>query len=240
VTETPLSTRTLREEIAIVLGLTVLYSAVFAVIDLLSAPISGVSRASVPQYALAKQLASFAFGLVPVWLALYLVRRSGERVRSIGLDATQPVRDLLAGVLLTIGVAGVGLLVYAAAVELGLNRFVVPVPPLGHWWTYPVLVLSSAQNGLLEEIVVVGYLLTRLERIGWSPAAALWSSSVLRGSYHLYQGLGGFAGNLLLGLFFGWLYQRSRRLWPLVLAHTLVDVLAGVGYVLFRDRVSFV
>ena len=35
-----------------------------------------------------------------------------------------------------------------------------------HWWTVPVLVLQAAKNGLIEEVVVVGYLMTRLrERI---------------------------------------------------------------------------
>jgi membrane protease YdiL (CAAX protease family) len=237
----PLDRRSLREEVLIVLSLTVLYSAVLALIDLLSAPIKGVSVVTAPQtLQLTKQLTYFVFGLAPVWLALYLVRRSDGAVRSIGLDGDEPAGDAIAGVLLAIVVAGIGLGVYAAAVGLGLNRFVIPVPPLGHWWTIPVLVLTAAQNGLLEEIVVVGYLLTRLERMGWTPARALWASALLRGSYHLYQGFGGFAGNVVLGLFFGWLFQRSRRLWPLVIAHTLVDVLAGLGYILLRDKVGFI
>ena len=235
-----LERRTLREEVLIVLSLTVLYSAVFAIIDLLSAPIRGVTVASVPQFQLAKQLASFVFGLAPVWLAIYLLRRTGDGLVRAGIVPVDVRWDALAGTLLALGVAGVGLGIYALAVELGLNRFVVPVPPLDRWWTIPVLILNSVQNGLLEEIVVVGYLLSRLEAIGWSAPRALWTGAVLRGAYHLYQGFGGFAGNLVLGLFFGWLFQRSRRVWPLVVAHALVDVLAGLGYILFRDRVAFI
>ncbi len=31
------------------------------------------------------------------------------------------------------------------------------------WWRFPILVLSAAQNGILEEVIVVGYLLNRLD-----------------------------------------------------------------------------
>ena len=53
----------IREEIVIVLSLSLLASAVFAVIDLLSAPVSGVTRAVYPQVGLATQLGiSFLWG----------------------------------------------------------------------------------------------------------------------------------------------------------------------------------
>ena len=63
------------------------------------------------------------------------------------------------------------------------------------WWRFPVLILSAFQNGLLEEVLVTGYLLTRLRKLGVNPAAAIAISATLRGSYHLYQGFGGFLGN---------------------------------------------
>jgi membrane protease YdiL (CAAX protease family) len=68
-----------------------------------------------------------------------------------------------------------------------------------------------------------------------SPAAVA-TSALLRASYHLYQGWGGFAGNLALGAFFGWLFVRRNRLWPLIIAHFLVDLAAGVGYLVFRNH----
>jgi len=39
-----------------------------------------------------------------------------------------------------------------------------------------------------------------------------------------------------LGLFFGVAFVRTRRTWPLVIAHFLLDVGAGVGYLLFREH----
>ena len=33
-----------------------------------------------------------------------------------------------------------------------------------------------------------------------------------------------------MGLVFGWVYLKSRRVMPLVLAHALIDIIAFVGY----------
>lgn len=233
----PLPTSTLAEEVLVVLSLSLLASAVFAIIDLLSAPLRGVTVASVSQSPrLARQVFSSLFGLAPVWLVTYLVRRTGEGVRAIGLSWDRPRQDLARGFLLfvVVGLGGIG--VYLAAVGLGVNRFVVPVPPTGHWWTVPVLLLNAAEAALVEEVLVVAYLVTRLRQLGLTEAASVGSSALLRGGYHLYQGWGGFFGNAVMGLLFGFLYTRTRRAWPIVLAHFLLDVGAGVGYLLFRQH----
>jgi membrane protease YdiL (CAAX protease family) len=233
--EPGLDRRLLREEVVVVLMLSLLASAVFAVIDLLSAPIAGVYVAAGNQSnEFAKQVAGFVFGLGPVYLVLHLVRRTGEGARGIGLDDDRPVDDLVRGAMLfaLVGAAGIG--VYLASVALGVNRFVVPVPPLGHWWTIPALLLNAAEAALKEEVVVVAYLVTRLQQLGWSDRRAIGASALLRGSYHLYQGIGGFAGNLAMGVLFAWLFTKTRRAWPFVVAHLLLDVGAGVGFILFR------
>lgn len=62
---------------------------------------------------------------------------------------------------------------------------------------------------------------------------------MLRGSYHLYQGFGGFVGNLVMGLVFGRVWQKTNRLWPLVAAHTLFDVVSFVGYSLLKGHISW-
>jgi len=232
----PLPTRTLAEELLVVLSLSLLASAVYAVISLTSAPVKGVTVYVVPRVGLATQLANVVFGLAPVWLVVYLVRRNGEGVDAVGLAWDRPRRDVSAGIVLSILVGAAGIGVYLASVAMGVNRFVVPVPPLGHWWTVPVLLLNAAQTALVEEVIVVGYLITRLQQLRLSPPAAIGSSALLRGTYHLYQGWGGFAGNLALGLFFGWIFARTRRTWPLVMAHFLLDAGAGIGYLLFRNH----
>ncbi len=107
---------------------------------------------------------------------------------------------------------------------------------MGHWWTVPALFLNSAEAALLEEVIVVGFLITRLRQLDWTPIAAIAASSLLRASYHLYQGWGGFLGNLAMGVLFATLFLRWRRTWPFVIAHFLLDVGAGIGFLLFRDR----
>ncbi len=232
----PAPARTLWEEVLVVLSLSLLSSAVYAIISLLTAPIRGGTVAIYRPVPFATQIADIAFGLAPVWLVVHLLRRSGEGVASIGLAWDRPRADLGRGVALFVvtGVAGIG--VYLGAVALGVNRFVIPVPPLGHWWTVPVLFLGSAQAALLEEVIVAGYVIRRLRQLGWTGPAAIAASALLRGAYHLYQGWGGFAGNLALGIFFGLVFLRTRRTWPLVVAHFLLDVGAGGGYLLFRSH----
>jgi membrane protease YdiL (CAAX protease family) len=228
----------LTQELVIVLSLTLLQSAAYAIVNFFSAPVSGVTVASADQNSqLLLQFMDFAFGLAPVALVLYLIRQDDESPARFGL--TSPLgfgSDLALGGFLATIVSLVGIAIYVGSVSLHLNRFVVPVPPLGHWWTIPMLVLTAIEAGLLEELIVVGYMITRSEQIGISTAAAVAMSAVLRGTYHLYQGWGGFAGNLLLGLFFGLVFVRTRRVWPLVIAHAIIDTLAGLGYIVFHNH----
>jgi membrane protease YdiL (CAAX protease family) len=229
--------RVLRDEVMLVLALSLAASALYAVVDILSAPIRGIEAPLFADVGLVYQLLNIATSAVPVLLVLHLLGRSGESVATIGLDTRRRWTDLRWGVGLAAVVGGVGLGIYILAVGLGVNRTVVPIPPTGHWWTIPVLLLAAARSGLLEEVIVCGYLLRRLDQLGWSAGRALWASALLRGAYHLYQGFGGFFGNLALGLFFGRLYQIRGRTTPLVIAHFLIDATAGLGYLALRGRV---
>jgi membrane protease YdiL (CAAX protease family) len=107
------------------------------------------------------------------------------------------------------------------------------------WWRIPVLLLSAAHDGILEEILVIGYLLRRLDQLGWTPWKAIIAAAVLRGSYHLYQGVGAFFGNAVMGVIFGILYRRWGRVTPLIIAHTLIDAVTFVGYAVLHGRVSW-
>lgn len=157
----------------------------------------------------------------------------------IGLDARAPGRDLGVGALLAATVGGIGLGFYLIAWQTGANLTVAPSNLPDVWWRIPVLVASAASNGVIEEVVVVGYLLVRLRRLGWSAGRALALSALLRGTYHLYQGVGGFLGNVAMGLLFGRIFQRTGRVLPLVIAHTLIDIVAFVGYVVLAGKVSW-
>jgi membrane protease YdiL (CAAX protease family) len=244
-------TRRLRAEVWIVLGLSLGQSAVYAILSLVRTLNSGSlrdaiaglnqSRASVPWLDLIYQVTGIAFALVPVALALYLLsldRDTPPVLRRLGLDGSRPWRDVAFGALLAavIGIPGLG--VYFAGRALGVTAEIVTSPENLHWWTVPVLLLAALQNAVLEEVIVVGYLMTRLRQFGWGVPAMIVVSAVLRGSYHLYQGFGQFVGNAVMGVVFGWWYHRTGRAMPLVIAHTILDVVAFVGYALFADRIG--
>ncbi len=169
----------------------------------------------------------------------YLLAREGEGPSALGLDATQPGRDIARGAVLAAVIGGSGLALYLAAFHLGISLNVVPETLPNVWWRIPVLILDAAQNGILEEILVLGYLLRRLDQLGWTPWKAIALAAVVRGSYHLYQGFGGFIGNAILGVIFGVLYKRWGRVTPMIIAHTLIDTGAFVGYAFLHGHVSW-
>ena len=88
-------------------------------------------------------------------------------------------------------------------------------------------------------MLVVGCLLTRLELLGFRPARAVAVSAILRGSYHLHQGIGPFFGNVIMGVIFGTLFMRWRRTNPMIIAHTLINAVAFIGYTLLATHVSW-
>jgi membrane protease YdiL (CAAX protease family) len=185
------------------------------------------------------QITNITLSLAPVLLVLYLLARSGERPSSIGLDASQPGKDLAWGAGLAALIGGAGLGLYLIAYHAGIELNVVAENLPAVWWRFPVLVLSAAQNGILEEIIVVGYLLSRLDKLGVKPGTAIAISAVIRGSYHLYQGVGAFFGNAAMGVIFGLFYRRYGRVTPLIVAHTLIDAVTFVGYALLAGHVSW-
>ncbi|MDR7279917.1 CPBP family intramembrane glutamic endopeptidase [Catenuloplanes atrovinosus] len=241
--------RTIKAELLIVFGLSLGQSAVFSLVNIvarltastpLSAQTSTLNPAASdrPYLDLTLQLLRIVFALMPVALALHLLAR--ERAASLGLDFRRPLFDLGSGAALAAGIGIPGLGLYLVARELGLNTTVVASALNDTWWTVPVLILAAAKNAILEEVLVVGYLMRRLEHLRWRIPAIILTSSVLRGSYHLYQGFGGFIGNIVMGVVFSLFYLRVKRVMPLIVAHTLLDIVAFVGYALLAPHVSWI
>lgn len=236
-------------EIWLVLGLSLGQSAVYSIVNLIDKFTRGPIRDQTatlnapqsprPYLDLTYQLLGIGFALVPVALALFFLTASGRNaLQSMGVDGRSPWRDLGigAGLAALIGLPGIGLYYLGRATGITVN--VVPTALDAYWWTIPVLILAALQNALLEEIVMVGYLMTRLRDRGWTTLSIVVSSAALRGSYHLYQGLGPGVGNFVMGLIFGYWFHRTGRVAPLIVAHTILDVIAFVGYALFRDALG--
>ena len=90
--------------------------------------------------------------------------------------------------------------------------------------------LAALRAGLTEEVIFIGYLFDRLRRLGWGWWSIILSTAALRAAYHAYQGFGAIIGNFVMGVVFGWAYRRWGRVMPLVIAHTVIDIVAFIGY----------
>ena len=238
-------------ELLIVLALSLGASAIYSIVSIV-ARLTDETALSQQTATINRQLAdrewldfSYQFlgitlGLAPVALVLFLLwEKKSSPFRAIGLNLIQPGRDLWRGIWLAtvIGIPGLGL--YLASRQLGISAEVIPAALGEYWWTVPMLLLAAVRASLLEEVIVVGYLFNRLSRLGFSSLSQILVSASLRASYHLYQGFGGFIGNFVMGLVFGYLYQRWGRVMPLVIAHFVLDAAIFVGYATFKDFLTF-
>lgn len=238
----------MRIEIAVVLLVTFGLSAYTALLRLIESVLLGLAGQTValnPRRSL-YSLIDLGLNLAGVFqlmswgaLAVYLLWRSGWGPARIGLGRLRWRPDLLGGLGLAALIGLPGIALYLAARALGLSAEVEPAELYDTWWRIPVLLAAAFANGWAEEIVVVGFLITRLRQLRVSPAAALAASSLLRGAYHLYQGFSAGLGNVVMGLIFGYLYLRTGRLWPLIVAHAVIDVVAFVGYALVADQLNW-
>jgi membrane protease YdiL (CAAX protease family) len=240
--------RALRIEVGVVLAVTFALSAYTALLNLIEGVLLGLSGQTValnPQRSpfglidLGFNLASLFQLLAWGALAVYLLWRSGFGPAQIGLARIRWRPDVLGGLGLAMLIGVPGLALYQIARILGINASVEPAELNDTWWRIPILLLLSFGNGWAEEVIVVGFLLTRLRQLRVNPWLALAISSLLRGAYHLYQGFGAGLGNLAMGLVFGYAWQRTGRLWPLIIAHTLIDSVAFVGYSLLAGHLGW-
>jgi uncharacterized protein len=186
------------------------------------------------------QFLGIALGLAPVALVLYLLwEKKKSPFGLIGLNLSEPGRDIWRGTWIAalIGIPGLGL--YLVSRQLGISAEVIPAAVGEYWWAIPMLLFAAVRASLIEEVIVIGYFFNRLSRLGFSIRSQILLSALLRGSYHLYQGLGGFIGNFFMGLLFGYLYQRWGRVMPLVVAHFLLDAAIFVGYSVLKDVLTF-
>ena len=167
-------------------------------------------------------LISYVPTVVLVPLTLLLLARTGQRPADLGLTRASWA---------DVG-TGVGLAAAALAAEFALAIVLSPLAhsklanttgPL-HVPTYYIVfgISQSLLTSIAEETAVNGYLITRLDQLGWSPARAFWLSLALRTSYHVYYGIG-LVFTLPFGYFVTRSFQKHRKLSRPILAHFLYD-----------------
>lgn len=161
------------------------------------------------------ELMQFAF------LAWFLYLR-GWTLEKFGLHVT--VRTTGGGLLLAIATFAIVYFVQLLAMH-GIDMAAAErlYPKVSPKLDLQIVFLASVVNGGYEEVFVAGYVITVL-----AGARGIWTavnvSTGIRLMYHLYQGTLGVLTIVPLGLLYGFIYVRTRQLWPLILAHILVDI----------------
>jgi membrane protease YdiL (CAAX protease family) len=102
---------------------------------------------------------------------------------------------------------------------------------------FPLLVMALITiwitAAFLEELVFRAYLINTLDlllgRNSWSTWTAIFISSVIFGMMHAWQGLSGILTTACIGFILGiGFIFNGRRIWPLVLAHGIIDTITLV------------
>lgn len=154
-------------------------------------------------------------------MVMYLLVRSGEGPGAIGLGGRRLRLDLALVMIVWLFVdlipqsVGTGIL---GALNLPVYQDVGPsqLPLLA------VGIAAAIAAGVVEEIVVLGYLVRRLEQRGLSTGAIVAIAVAVRVSYHLYYGLG-VIPIVLWATASVLLYLKVRRLLPFILCHVAWD-----------------
>lgn len=86
--------------------------------------------------------------------------------------------------------------------------------------------VSWCSAAIGEELLVRGYLLNRLESLSGTWFAVVTQAAIFALA-HIYQGWMGVINIFVLALVFGVIFIRcGRSLWPLIIAHGLIDTIA--------------
>ena len=159
----------------------------------------------------------------PVLVIGFLLARNREGWPGIGLTRLR-AGDVGMGAVLWVA-SFILVLVLAQLFQFFGQREVDFLPEgLPLWFRAIQALLIAGTAGITEEIVVRGYAQTRLEQLRSPTAVILLLPTALWGVLHVYQGVGAALTIFGLGLMYAWYFQRTRRLWPLILAHILFDL----------------
>jgi membrane protease YdiL (CAAX protease family) len=125
--------------------------------------------------------------------------------------------------------AGILLFVVAESVNVGVAYGVGIIHPeqacvaAGRLAVLPIQFISLV-NPVYEEVLENAYFVHQLNRFGMWPAVLV--SAAFRGLFHLQFGINAVLGIFAFGVVFAFVYWRWRQLWPLIVAHSLADLLS--------------
>ena len=171
-------------------------------------------------------------------MLLYLKRRGWTpadfrvriNLRSSLLGLVLPVPATLANMITMVTLFALALLLggYAGLMDLIAANKPELTPHSVHVAWISIIVVCVV-NAYLEEITCTAYFFCQVAA-RWGPFAALLLTDMVRMSFHIYQGPLHMLGIGAVFLVLNGCYWWTRNLWPLVFAHTIVDIF-GMGLV---------
>ncbi len=182
-------------------------------------------------------------GLFSIAVVALFVRQRRQSFEAVGLQRVPLLRVLgataiaipanwiaaLTCVLLYMAVAGVG----ATEMVEERSEFFEVLPALN-----PALaIFTGLFVGLHEELLFRGFILGRMQSLFRSNVLAIIASALLFGVIHLGQGPIGVVQTTAVGLVLATIVTRTRSLWPAILAHAFVDIVAFVVIPLLKDMI---
>ena len=159
--------------------------------------------------------------LILIWIALRRLRASRISLRDIiGFERERLLSDLGLGV----AIAAAGTAVVLLSLRALEPLFGAGAPPFPIWAIVWWTLVTSVTAGVGEEIYFRGFLFKRLDRL--SRPVLLLVTSLAFAVWHLSPVM--LLHTFLIGLVLGWIYLRTKRLFPVILGHILVDVVGGI------------
>ena len=164
---------------------------------------------------------------------LYIIWKNTLSFASVGISKFHIRSDVLLGVgifiisyilfsLLSLLTSAIAIVKVGEAQELTKTLFHKPET----FTEMMFLFLACIFNGFAEELVMRGYFIERLEFLFGSTSKSVLFSSIVFCSYHIYQGVSGTFHIFIFGIIYGLLYCKYRRIWPLVIAHSLQNIVS--------------
>jgi membrane protease YdiL (CAAX protease family) len=205
--------------------------AILLAVLLVGVPALAIAQVPLMETVRVERMRAYTGSIMALWLlagASYLVG-SRRGVASLGL-AVPPSLPSLA--LWSLGLTFAGLLIILLFREIAVRARVDESPvlrellPQTRQERAAFLALSFAA-GIGEELAYRGYAIPVL-----APHLSTWGAvaltSVAFGVVHAYQGALGIVRTGLMGALLAWGFLASGSIWPAMVAHTLIDVLAGL------------
>ena len=118
-----------------------------------------------------------------------------------------------------------GFLLTSSVATASMAPAAIAMPALPGFLAIGGMLMAAVVKAVFEEVLVCGYVVQSL-RGRFGIALAVNASIAIRMSFHLYQGPGAFLSFALFGLIFTFFYIRTGRLWPLIVAHALLEAVA--------------